>query len=69
MYGPMSELKNKCLIKSLGPFLYEKRSKTTRKQVFYFFFSLFMVIWAPPNGPKNLLKDRKWAGCMAQCLS
>jgi hypothetical protein len=45
----MSELKNKCLIKSLGPFLYEKRSKTTRKQVFYTVFLHFLWSFGHPQ--------------------
>jgi len=31
MYGPISELENRPLTKSLGPFFQEKWSKTTRK--------------------------------------
>jgi hypothetical protein len=41
LYGPMSKLNNKPLIKLSGPFLKEKLSETTRKQVFMLFFLSF----------------------------
>jgi hypothetical protein len=52
----MSKHKNKPLTKSLGPFLQEKWSKTTRKQVFYAVFGHFGAIGAFPNGSKKVHK-------------
>jgi hypothetical protein len=40
-YGPIFKLENKPLKKLSGPFLLEKLSKTTRKQVFMLFFSFW----------------------------
>jgi hypothetical protein len=56
MYDPMSKLKNKPLTKSIGPFLQEKWSKTTRKQFFYAVFGHFGAIWASPSGSKKVHK-------------
>jgi hypothetical protein len=55
-YGPISKLKNKPLTKLLGPYFYEKWSKTTRKQVSMRFFGHFGAIWAPPNRPIKVPK-------------
>jgi hypothetical protein len=57
-YGPMCKLKNKPLTKFLGLFFKEKRSETTRKQVFMLgFFSLhFGAILVPLNGSKKVPK-------------
>jgi hypothetical protein len=43
----MSEHKNKLLTKSLGPFHLEKWSKTTRKSVFYAFFTFWVCLDTP----------------------
>ena len=47
------KLEYRPLTKSIGPFLQEKWSKSTRN---YFFFMLFWGFWAPPNGPKKVHK-------------
>jgi hypothetical protein len=62
MYDPMSKHKNKPLTKSIGPFLQEKWSKTTRKQVFYAVFGHFKAIWASPNGSKKVHKALQVSG-------
>jgi hypothetical protein len=57
IYDPMSKHKNKPLTKSLGPFLRDKWSNTTRKQDLYWvFFAHFRAIWASPNGSKKVHK-------------
>jgi hypothetical protein len=47
MYGPMSKHKNRRLTKSSGPLHKEKKSQTTRKQVFCAVFGPFGAIGAP----------------------
>jgi hypothetical protein len=46
-YGPMSKLENKPLTKLLGPFLLEKLSETTKKQVFMLFFHFWGHLGTP----------------------
>jgi hypothetical protein len=53
MYSPMARLKNKPVIKSVGPLLKEKWSKTTRKQ----FLMVFFTILGPLGHPKMDLKN------------
>jgi hypothetical protein len=70
MYGPMSELINKPSTKSLGSFLEEKQSKTTRKQVFYtVFFFPFCGHLGTHKCTQTCTQSCKWAGYMAPCLS
>jgi hypothetical protein len=54
----MSELENKHLTKSLGPFCLEKWSKTTKKS----FFMLLLAICAPPDGHKKVHKHPQAGG-------
>jgi hypothetical protein len=68
MYYPMSKLNHKPITKSLGSFLKEKWSETTKKQFF-----LLLFILEPFRHPqidlKRYPKASKWAGCRAQCVS
>jgi hypothetical protein len=66
MYGPMSTLENKPLTKLVGPFIWEKLSKTSRKQVFMLFVFHFGAIWATKMDPNRYSKVHKWPGRMAQ---
>jgi hypothetical protein len=50
MYGPMSNLENKPLTKSLGPFFQEKWLKTTRE---YFVCGLFLSFGYPHMDQKG----------------
>jgi hypothetical protein len=54
----VSKLENGPLTKSIGPFFYEKGSKTARKWV----LMMFWGIWAPQNGPKKVRKGLQVEG-------
>jgi hypothetical protein len=66
MYGLMSTLENKPLIKFFDLFFQEKLSKTTRKQVFMLFVFHFGAISTTYMDPKRYSKVLKWPGSMAQ---
>jgi hypothetical protein len=60
MYVSMSKHKNKPLTKSLSPFLQEKWSKTTRKQVFYAVFGHFGAKWIQKGRQRPASRRDVW---------
>jgi hypothetical protein len=62
----MSDVKNKPITKSLGPFFSGKWSRTIRKQVFKLFWVILRPFGQPKIDLKRYTKAQKWAGLMAQ---
>jgi hypothetical protein len=57
MYGPLSELKNKPLTKSLGPFLLGETIQNNQKTgFFYCFFAILGSFGHPQMDPKRYKK-------------